>query len=186
MFFLIIILLIILILFCYFCYFCKEKFSNRELSFDVKLNRGKLKKINNSDNEIDKYINNYNYLTYYEDPIYERYEKISELPKNKIKKQINNYKKIGSETGKKEENYLKKNDCSGYWDEWDTSRCNIGNNNDKLNPNNRCALKMRRYNIIKKADKNSIPPGIDCPFKDNQVQFDYCINPQMNDGLSYE
>lgn len=59
--------------------------------------------------------------------------------------------------------------CKGEWSEWDTEYCG--------EPSNHCALKMRKYKIIKPEQ----PGGDSCKFKDGEIQYDYCYGKNHNE-----
>lgn len=63
--------------------------------------------------------------------------------------------------------------CKGEWGEWNTDRCG--------DPSNRCALKFRKYKILK-AEK---PGGDTCKFKDGEEQFEYCYGKNHNERCGH-
>lgn len=59
--------------------------------------------------------------------------------------------------------------CKGEWGEWNTEYCG--------EPSNHCALKTRKYKIIKPEQKG----GDSCKFKDGEVQYEYCYGRNNNE-----
>jgi len=75
-----------------------------------------------------------------------------------------------------------KHDCKGRWSKWTES-------DDCDNPQNRCAIKFRTFNVIKEAEVEL--GGKECTFSgeilsDGEIQYEYCFGSGHKDRCGLE
>jgi hypothetical protein len=71
------------------------------------------------------------------------------------------------------------NDCQGEWSQWNEDNC--------YNPNKRCSLKYRRYNITKEKREQ----GLSCEYNgrkvdDGDLDYDYCYGGNNEERCNYQ